>query len=387
MPFRRPAVVAVIVALGLLGAAWTSGAPTAHSTGPIRATLTAAPAPPGGALGGGNDIKTARSLSLSGAGANSINPFFEKVFYEYHQKNSKTTITYSPAGSSVGISDIEQGTVDFGDTEIPMSSKDLAKAPGTVLQVPVDLGGVAISYNIPSVGTGLRLDGPTLAAIFAGTITNWDSSQIARVTGDPNLPNLAIVPVHRADSSGPGWDLDEYLIKTSPAWVALVGSKASKTWPLPKVGIGEQLNSGVATYIGQTKGAIGYVEYGYALEANFTNAALKSKSGAFVKPSGVTIGLAGSYASGLSSAKYSIIDEPGVRSYPLSNFSWTLLYEKDSNQAKAIALGKLFDWIVTTGQQYAPSLGYAPLPANVVTLATKTLLELQTPKGGPLFSK
>ena len=128
-------------------------------------------------------------------------------------------MNYSPAGSSVGVTDIQQGTVNFGDTEIPMSAKDLAKAKGTVLQIPVDLGGVAISYNVAGAPKGLKLDGPTLARIFDGTITNWDSPVIAAVTGDKRLPNLAIVPVHRADSSGPGWDLDEYLIKTSPVWV------------------------------------------------------------------------------------------------------------------------------------------------------------------------
>ena len=135
---------------------------------------------------------------------------------------------------------------------------------------------------------------------------------------------------------------------------------ASKTWPIPTVGVGEQLNSGVATYISQTQGAIGYVEYGYALEAKFTNAALKNKAGAFVAPSLTSIAAAGALSSGLSSSKYSIIDEPGAGTYPLANFSWTLLYQKNSNQAKAIALGKLFDWVVTTGQQYLSALGYPP---------------------------
>jgi len=382
---RRPIVLTLAVGLGLLGAAFAS-------TGSIAAAATSGPAAlhttaPGGPLGPSYDTKTTSSVTLSGAGANSINPFFEKVFYQYHLKNSKSTITYSPAGSGVGISDIEQGTVDFGDTEIPMAAKDLAKATRPVLQVPVDLGGVAISYNLPGVPSGLKLDGPTLAGIFNGTITNWDSSQIAKVSGDKSLPNLAIVPVHRADSSGPGWDLDDYLIKTAPAWALKVGTKASKTWPLPKVGLGEQLNSGVATYVAQTKGAIGYVEYGYALEAKFTNAALKNKAGAFVAPSLHSISEAGSEASDLSATKYSIIDGPGSGTYPLANFSWTLLYKKNPNEAKAIALGKLFDWVVTTGQQYSSSLGYAPLPADVVALSTATLEELQTPQGGPLFTK
>jgi phosphate transport system substrate-binding protein len=378
---RRPIVLALVVWLGLLGAVFAS-------TGSVAsATPTSSPVAPGGPLGPAYDTTTAASVTLAGAGANSINPFFEKVFYEYHLKNSKSTITYSPTGSSVGISDIEQGTVDFGDTEIPMAAKDLAKTPRTVLQVPVDLGGVAISYNLPGVASGLKLDGPTLAAIFNGTITNWDSPQIAAVSGDKNLPNLAIVPVHRADSSGPGWDLDDYLIKTAPAWAAKVGEKASKTWPLPKVGVGEQLNSGVATYVSQTHGAIGFVEYGYALEAKFTNAALKNKAGAFVAPTLQSIAQAGSQASGLSSTKFSIIDSPGTGTYALANFSWTLLYEKNPNEAKGIALGKLFDWVVTTGQKYAASLGYAPLPADVVALSTATLEKLQAPQGGPLFTK
>ena len=206
----------------------------AAAPSPARLTATSAP---GGPLGPAYDTKTATSVSLSGAGANSINPFFEKVFYEYHQKNSNTTITYSPAGSSVGISDIEQGTVDFGDTEIPMASKDLAKTTAHRRASASDLGGVAISYNIPGVASGLKLDGPTLAAIFAGTITNWDSPQIAKVSGVSNLPNLAIVPVHRADSSGPGWDLDAYLIKTAARrGRPTVGTKPSKTWPLAKRG-------------------------------------------------------------------------------------------------------------------------------------------------------
>ncbi len=234
------------------------------------------------------------TLTLDGAGANSIEPFFSKVFYDYQQAHPKVTINYSPAGSSVGVSDIQQDTVAFGDSEIPMAAKDLAKAKGTVLQVPVDLGGVAISYNLPGVKSGLKLTGPTLAGIFEGLITNWDSPQIASVTGDDNLPNLPIVPVHRADSSGPGWDLDEYLIQNSSNWVAKIGtSTPSKTWPLPKVGVGEQLNSGVASYISQTAGAIGFVEYGYALEANFTNAALINKSGDFVAPTQASIALAG----------------------------------------------------------------------------------------------
>ncbi len=320
------------------------------------------------------------AITLNGAGANSIAPFFTKVFYNYEQLHSKVTINYSPAGSSVGIKDIQENTVDFGDSEIPMSSSAQAAATGgAVLQVPVALGGVALSYNVPGAPNGLHLDGPTIAAIFDGAITKWNDPAIAKVSGVPNLPDLAIVPVHRADSSGPGWDLDQYLIKTSPKWVTKVGtSKASTSWPLPDIGEGEQLNTGVATFVKATAGAIGFVSYGYASKAGFTNAAVKNGSGSYVRPTSYTIGQAGAQATHLSATKFSIIDESGPSTYPLANFSWTLLYKKQASAAKSAALDNLFYYVVTTGQLQAKSLGYSALPSNVVQLAKATLSKLQS---------
>jgi phosphate transport system substrate-binding protein len=393
--YRRlaiPTVLFVVAVVALVGAGQSSASPShssslnaAKSTPKTAATTVSGP---GGPLGPSYDTTTTTTVTLSGAGANSIEPFFEAVFYDYNKSDPKTKVSYSPAGSSVGISDIEQGTVDFGDTEIPMTASDLAKATGgTVLQIPVDLGGVAISYNVPGAPKNLKLNGPTLAGIFDGSITNWDAPQIAKASGVSDLPNLPIVPVHRADSSGPGWDLDDYLIKTSPAWVSKIGtSTPSTTWPLATVGVGQQLNTGVATYVKQTSGAVGFVSYGYALQANFANAALKNVSGSFVAPSVKSIALAGSKASKLSATNFSIIDERGARTYPLANFSWTLLYQKQSNQTTGIAVGKLIDYVVTTAQKDATSLGYSPLPANVEKLAVDTLDQLETPAGGPLFS-
>jgi phosphate transport system substrate-binding protein len=331
--------------------------------------------------------KPVPSVTLNGAGASSIEPFFSPVFYEYHQAHPKVTVNYDPAGSSVGISDIQQDTVNFGDSEIPMQAKDLALAKGPVLQVPVDLGGIAISYNIPGVPTGLKLDGPTLALILDGTIENWDSPIIASESGFNHMPNLPIVVVHRADSAGPTWDVDDFLIETAPSWVQIIGTKnPSKTWPITGYGLGEQLNSGVATYIAQTPGSIGYVEYGYALKAGFTNAAILNSSGAYVAPSAAAIGSAGSYAQSLSPSNFSIINEPGAATYPIANFSWTLLYQKQSNTLVGEALQALFNYVVTTGQTTAGSLGYAPLPANVVAIAQATLKQLETSTGKPLPS-
>jgi phosphate transport system substrate-binding protein len=377
----------LVVAVALIGSGCGSSKSNASGTSASTAT-GAAPAGASPRLGASYDTATAGSVTLNGAGANSINPFFERVFYDYRQKNSKTKINYSPAGSSVGVKDIQQNTVDFGDTEIPMSASDLAKTTaGTVLQIPVDLGGVAISYNLPGSPKTLNLDGPTLAGIFDGSITKWNDPQIASVSGVSNLPNVPIVAVHRADSSGPGWDLDAYLIKTAPAWVTKIGTtKPSKTWPLATVEIGQQLNTGVASFIHQTPGAIGYVEYGYALQAGFTNVAVKNAAGSFVAPSLTSIAAAGAQATTLSASNFSIIDEAGTATYPLANFSWTLLYQKQPDQTKGIAAGKLFDYVVTTGQGVASQLGYTPLPPTVVALAEHSLEQLQTSTGSPLFT-
>lgn len=331
----------------------------------------------------GKKVK-ASPVTLNGAGANSIDPFFSAVFYSYHKAYPSVTINYDPAGSSVGVTDIEQDTVDFGDSEIPMAAKDLAKAKGNVLQVPVDLGGVAVSYNVPGAPKDLRLDGPTLADIFDGAITNWDSPEIASETGIANLPNLPIIPVHRSDTSGPGWDLDDYLILTAPNWVSTIKTtKPSKAWPV-MLGVGEDLNSGVANYIAETPGAIGYVEYGYALKAGFANAAIKNPAGNYIIPSQPSLVKAGENATNLSATDFSIIDGAGATTYPIANFSWALLYQKQSNEAKGEALKALFEYVVTTGQAQAGSLGYAPMPKNVVQLAETTLNELETSAGKPL---
>jgi len=378
------AVLAISVAAAACGS--TSATPTATGGG---AAATATPAS-ANLLGAKYDTATASSVTLTGAGANSIEPFFESVFYQYSQKNSNTTVNYSPAGSSVGVTDIQQGTVQFGDSEIPMTASQLSAATGgAILQIPVDLGGVAISYNVPGVSKSLDFDGPTLAGIFDGSITNWDDPAIAALNSGVTLPNLAIKAVHRADASGPGYDLDQYLIDTAPAWVAAIGtSTPSRTWPEANVGIGEQLNTGVASYISQSSsaGAIGFVEYGYALQNGFVNAAVKNSAGSYVAPSEASIAAAGAQATSLSATDFNVVNETGAGTYPIANFSWTLVYQKQSDTATGIALGKLFDWVVTTGQGDAAALGYAPLPANVASLAHSTILELESSAGTPLFA-
>jgi phosphate transport system substrate-binding protein len=300
------------------------------------------------------------------------------------------TVNYTGSGSGPGVTAIEQNTASFGQSEIPMTSAQQAASKGAVLQVPVDLGGVSISYHVAGVSGGLKLDGPTLAKIYLRQITNWNDPAIQSLNPGVNLPSENIIPVFRSDTSGPGYDLDQYLIDTSPAWTTAIGtSSPSTTWPnagRASGNSGQNLNAGVANYIQETEGAIGYVEYSYALEANFTNAALLSKSNTYVTPSVTTIANAGAAASGLSATNYNIVWSSGAQAYPLANFSWALIYQKQSNTNTGIVLGKLFQWVVTTGQSYAAGLGYAPLPNVAVSLAHSTLLGLQTASGSPIFT-
>jgi len=233
----------------------------------------------------------------------------------------------------------------------------------------------------------VQLTGNTLAGIYLCQITNWD--QIT-VPGGGTGPNLTIVPVYRSDTSGPGYDLDQYLIDTatSPNWASAIGTnKASTTWPekSQKCAVGEQLNTGVATEISEQPGAIGYVEYAYSHEAGFTNAAVQNASGSYISPSSSSIGAAGAEANNLSASNFNIVNGTGS-AYPLANFSWTLIYQTQPNTNEGIVLGKLFDWVTTTGQGQAQKLGYSPLPSNAVTLAHNTLLELQTSSGQKIFS-
>jgi phosphate transport system substrate-binding protein len=323
-------------------------------------------------------------------GASSIQPFYGRVLYQYNQLNKGVTVNYSPAGSGPGVTAIQQDTANFGQSEIPMTAAQQAAAKGPVLQVPVDLGGVAVSYNVSGVADGLKLNGPVLAEIYLRQITNWNDPAIAALNPGVSLPNENIVPVFRADTSGPGYDLDQYLIDTSPTWTSAIGSSApSTTWPTAgraSGDAGEQLNAGVASYIQETQGAIGYVEYSYALEANFKDAAILSHDGTWVTPSITTIGNAGAQAAGVTASNFNIVWSPGGSTYPLANFSWALMYQKQSTTAVGIVLGKLFQWVTTSGQSYSAGLGYAPLPANVVALAHKTLLELETSSGQAIFT-
>jgi phosphate transport system substrate-binding protein len=245
-------------AAGSAGTKTTTTTAKAVSTAPATAAVASTP---GGSLS--SNTTSTPAATLTGIGASSIEPFYGKVLYEYNALNHGVSVNFTGSGSGPGVTAIEQDTANFGQSEVPMTAAQLAASKGPVLEVPVDLGGVAISYHVSGV-SGLKLNGPVLAQIYLRQITNWNDPAIAALNPGVTLPNENIVPVFRSDTSGPGYDLDQYLIDTSPAWTtAIATSSPSTTWPTAGRATGdsgEDLNAGVASYIQETEGAIGYVE-------------------------------------------------------------------------------------------------------------------------------
>jgi phosphate transport system substrate-binding protein len=325
------------------------------------------------------DVKGAPG-SLTGAGSTFDQPLFTKAFYLYNQQNSAVTVNYAAIGSGGGISQFEANTVNFGATDVPMTPADIAKANGgQVLQVPVALGGVAMAYNIPGVKTGLKLTPSALAGIFLGTIKTWDDPAIKRQNPGVHLPSNSIVVAHRADGSGTTYIFTNYLSTVSPAWASGPGTGKSVSWP---TGVAGQGTAGVAGIIEQTPNSIGYIELAYALQNKISYAKVKNAAGKFVAPSLTTVAADAAQKPDINSVNFSIVDQPGSNSYPISGYSWGLIYQLQKNAVTGSTLAKVLDWLShAPGQTVAKSLDYVPLPANIQALARSTLLQVTGPDG------
>ncbi|MHB8717591.1 MAG: phosphate ABC transporter substrate-binding protein PstS [Candidatus Dormibacteria bacterium] len=336
-----------------------------------------------GGPGGINDLSTP-SASLTAAGSTFDQPFFTAAFYEYNQLNSGVTVNYASIGSGGGIAQFQAKTVDFGATDVPMSAAEQAKdTGGPALQVPVALGGEAISYNLSGVSSGLRLTGSVIADIYLGKVTHWNDPEISQLNPSVNLPSEAITVVHRSDGSGTTYIFTDYLSTVSPAWASGPGKGKAINWP---VGIGGKGNEGVAGSVKQVPGSIGYVELAYALQNHFTFAEVQNKDGNYVSPSLTTVQTDAAQKPTVSATDFSIVNEPGAQSYPISGYSWVLVYQNQPDASKGTAVVKVLDWLTHDGQQYAKNLDYVPLPANVQQLARTTLMTVTGPSGQTLLS-
>jgi phosphate transport system substrate-binding protein len=316
---------------------------------------------------------------LSGSGSTFIKPVMDKWIAEY-TKAMGGDINYQSQGSGAGIKQMTDKAVDFGCTDAFMKKEQLAaaeKSGGEVIHVPLAMGAIAVAYNLRGVDKPLNFSGEVLADIFLGNVTKWNDDKIKELNPGVALPDKEIAVVHRSDSSGSTSIFTEFLSKHSQAWRSKVGSGTTVKWP---TGAGENQTAGVAGAITKSEGSIGYVELFYALQNKIPFGALKNSEGNFVTASLESVSAAGA---ALVEAKkvrpdlrYSLVDAPGPKSYPLSGTTWAVLYvNQGADQAKA--LKGFLSWVLTKGQDYARSMDYAPLPESLVRMAEAKVASIQ----------
>lgn len=304
------------------------------------------------------------TVTVNGAGATFPYPIYSKWFDEFGKKNPGVQINYQSIGSGGGIRQVTARTVDFGASDGPMTNDQLFSVDGKILHVPTVLGAVAVIYNIPDLTGKINISGPALADIFLGKIKSWDDATLVALNPGVKLPAAAIIVVHRSDGSGTTYCFTDYLSKVSAEWKKSVGKNTSVNWP---AGLGGKGNEGVAGTVKQTPNSIGYAELIYAKQNNIPFMAVKNKAGKFVDPSVQSVTAAAANAAMPKDFRVSITDAEGDGVYPISTFTWLLVYEKTGGR-KGEIIGNFLKWMVEDGQALAPALGYAPLPESVRAL-------------------
>jgi phosphate transport system substrate-binding protein len=304
------------------------------------------------------------TVSLTGAGSTFDYPVFSRWFADYGASHP-VRVNYQSIGSGGGIQQFTRGTVDFGATDAPLTDEEQARIPDA-MNLPIILGAVGITYNLPGVEEALRLTPEVIAGIYLGEIRRWNDPGIARLNPGVALPDRDVLVVHRSDGSGTTYIFSEYLSTVSPAWKQRVGTGKSIAWP---VGLGAKGNEGVAGQVKQTEGAIGYVEQAYAEENRLPLAQVRNAAGRFVAPSVETTRAAAASIDEQLRAhpdfKLSIVNAPGAQAYPIAAWSYVVVHGHMEDCTKAGALVDLFRWSLENGGDAATRLHYAPLPPNL----------------------
>jgi len=337
------------------------------------------------ACGGGNTqpvtanngaSSPAQGLTINGAGATFPYPIYSKWFSEYNKLHPDVRINYQSIGSGGGIQQIINQTVFFGATDGPMNDEQLKSASGPILHFPTVLGAVVPVYNIPGVTEELKFTGAVLADIYLGKVQKWNDPAVAKLNPGTKLPATDITVVHRSDGSGTTYIFVDYLSKVSPQFKSEAGVGTSVKWP---AGVGGKGNEGVSGLVTQTPGSIGYVELIYALQNKIPYGSVQNAAGEFVKASvdSVTKAAAAAATTMPPDFRVSITNAQGPGAYPISSFTWLLMYADPKDKASARAMVDFVKWALTDGQKYAADLGYAPLPANVVMLEQAALEQIK----------
>ena len=325
--------------------------------------LLAATACNNNGTGSGSD-----SVDLRGAGATFPNPLYQKWLSEYGKVHPNVRIDYQSIGSGGGINQLKKQTVDFGASDAPMSDEDLKSSPGEILHIPTVLGAVVLTYNLAGLKQPLRFSSEVVADIFLGKIKKWNDPKIAADNPGITLPANDITVVHRSDGSGTSAVFTDYLSKVSPEWKEKVGAGVSPSWP---IGLGGKGNEGVTGQVKNTPNTIGYIELIYAVKNNLPVAQIKNASGAFIEPSieSVTAAAAASAASMPDDLRISITNAAGAQAYPISSYTYILVYKDQKDAGKGKALVDFLWWGIHDGEGFAKELQYAPLPADIVKKA------------------
>ena len=368
----RTAIQAAAAGLTLLALA-ACASPAASPSG-------SASSPSTDSFGSGGD-----RVTLAGAGSTFDEPFFAVAFARYHQQHPGVGISYTAVGSSAGIAAFSARQVTFGASDVPMTTAEQSAAKGgAVTQVPVDLGGEGIAYNLNlPAGARLHLTGPVLAAIYLGQITRWNDPAITALNPGTTLPDAPITVVHRSDGSGTTYIFSNYLSAVDHAWAAKVGTGKTLRWP---AGEGAEGNASVAATVYRTPFSIGYVEQAYAMGLVLPFAAIRNQAGNYVTPSASTVAAGAAQKPAITPADFSIVNQPGATSYPISGYSWALIYTHQPNQLTGQQLAVMLDWLTHDGQAYAAANGYVPLPPQLQQLAHTMLQQITGPSGQHLLS-
>jgi phosphate transport system substrate-binding protein len=345
----------------------------------IAVTAAACGSDSNSSTGSGGDSKNASATAanpakggaISGAGATFPQPVYDEWANRF-KSDTGTTVNYNGIGSGGGIAQFTAGTVDFGATDSAMDDEEVkaAEKKGEPVHIPTVFGSVTVAYKVDGVDKGLKLDGPTVADIFLGKIKNWDDPKIKSQNPDAQLPNTPIEVVHRSDESGTSKLFTTFLAAYSPEWKNGPGVDKSVKWP---TGTGAKGNSGVAAAVQQTDGSIGYVELAYALQNNFTTAAVKNKAGQYVEPTLESTSAAGDGVDVPADLRFSAVDASSPKAYPIASATFLLVYQ-DACKAgldptKAGLVQNWVNYATTAGQDVAPELEYAPLPEAIRTKA------------------
>jgi phosphate transport system substrate-binding protein len=314
-----------------------------------------------------------QAQQLSGAGATFPAPLYQRWAVEYNKQVPSIKVNYQSVGSGAGVKNFLQGVVDFGASDAAMTDAEIAKSPRGAVLVPASAGSVVLAYNLEGIA-GLKLTRAALAGIFLGTVTKWNDPALVAANPGLPLPDRAINVAYRSDGSGTTFVFTQHLAAISPEFDEEVGFDKSVTFP---VGVGGKGNEGVTALVKQTPGTIGYVEFGYAEQNKLPVASVENKSGNFIAPTPESGAAALASVELPDSLRAWPVDSEAPDAYPITTFSWLLLYRKYDDAAKLKALKDFVTYGLTEGQSFAVELGYIPLPESVVAKANTALASVE----------